>query len=327
MPLQITIVGLDMLGGSLGLALGTLSEDALTSGRPVITGWDANSRSVRDARDRLMIDHPAASLEEAVRGADVVFLNGTPDEISRLLAEIAPQLKANAIVTDIASTKAAVLAAAQSALPTTAHFVGGNPIVAHAGSLRDARADLFRGVIYCLVASPAARPEALDAVAALVEAIGAKPYYIDAAEHDGYVAAVQHLPVVLATALMESVSRSSSWRELQPIAGEPFRGATDASAADAATSSALVQSNSGAIAARIDDVIAILSEIRDNLHNREQLEAIFGHARAAHEQWQSAQPNMRPGENAFLGGTEPIPTRGLGSFLFGQRKRGDRDSK
>jgi prephenate dehydrogenase len=328
MALNITVVGLDQLGGALGLALGTLSEDALTSGRPTITGWDPNQRSVREARDRLMIDQPAASLADAVRGADVVFVNGTPAEIGSRLAEIGPLLKAGAIVSDLASTKADVLAAAQRALPTTVSFVGGNPMLPRISGLRDAKADLLRGTIYCLVPGPTARPEAIETVAALVEAIGAKPYYIDAAEHDGYVAAVQHLPVVVAAALMESVSSSGSWRELQPIAGEAFGTATAAANADPAASAALCQSNSAAIAGRIDDLIRILSEIRAQLDQPEQLEALFGHARTAHEQWQAARPNMRPGETAYLGmHDDPIPTRGLGSFLFGQRKRGDRGPK
>lgn len=328
MPLNITIIGLDVLGGSLGLALGTLDAAVLTTGRPVITGWDAQSRAVRDARDRLMIDRPAGNIVEAVADADVVFVSAAPDQVADIFQQIAPRLKHGAVVTDVGSTKGEVLTAAQRTLPTTVDFIGGNPIVARSGTLRDAAIEFFKGSIYCLVPSSTARPQAIDTVAGLVEAIGGKPYYIDAAEHDAYVAGVQHLPLIISAALLESVSRSGGWREMQPIAGQSFRLATQLAASDPAVSSATCASNSTAIAGRIDHLIRLLSEVRDNLQNREQIEALFAHARDVHQQLQAAQPNMRPGENDYYGvAEEPAVTRGLSGMFFGQRKRPDRGQK
>lgn len=328
MPLNITIIGLDVLGGSLGLALGTLDAAVLPAGRPVITGWDAQSRAVRDARDRLMIDRPAGNLVEAVADADVVFVSATPDQLVDIFQQIAPRLKHGAIVTDVGSTKGAVLSAAQRTLPTTVDFIGGNPIVPRTGTLRDAAIEFFKGSIYCLVPGSTARPQAIDTVAALVEAIGAKPYYIDAAEHDAYVASVQHLPLIMSAALIESVSRSGGWREIQPIAGESFRLTTQMAGTDPSVSSAICASNSTAIAGRIDELIRLLSEVRDNLRNPEQIEALFAHARDVHLELQAAQPNMRPGENDYYGiAQEPPPSRGLSAMFFGQRKRPDRGRK
>ena len=328
MPLNVTIIGLDVLGGSLGLALGTLDPSVLASGRPVITGWDPDSRAVRDARDRLMIDRPAREIMEAVADADVVFVNAPPDQIGSTFQQIAPRLKHGAVVSDMGSTKAEVLAMAQRMLPTTVDFIGGNPIVGRSGTLRDAAIEYFKRSIYCLVPSPAARPQSVDTLAALIEAIGAKPYYIDASEHDAYVASVQHLPLILSATLLESVSRSGGWREMEPLAGEPFRIVTQLAATNPAVSSAICASNSTAIAARIDDLIRLLGEIRDNLRNPDQIETIFTHARDIHTQLQAAQPNMRPGEDAYYGiAEEPPSNRGLSGLFFGQRKRPDRGKK
>lgn len=326
--MNVTIIGLDVIGGSLGLALGTLDETALASGRPTIIGWDRNSRTVRDARDRLQIDRSARDVAEAVRDADVVFVTGTPDEVGAMFRDMAPHLKHGMIVSDVSAVKGPILSLAESHLPTTVDFIGGNPIVSHNGSLRDASIDLFKGAIYCLTPGATARPTAVDTVAALVEAIGAKPYYIDAAEHDAYIANIQHLPLLLSAALMESTTRSGGWREMQALAGEPLRLATQLNTADPTASSAECAINSAALVGRIDEFIQLLTELRDNLHNREQLETIFAHARDAYVQWQSTQPNMRPGEKAFYGDTEdPSVNRGLGALFFGQRKRPNQGKK
>jgi prephenate dehydrogenase len=325
MPLNVSILGLDIVGGSLGLSLGTLDEDVLTSGRPIITGWDSNNRAVRDARDRLFIDRPARDLVEAVRDADVIFVTAELSEIATIFAEIAPHLKHGAIVSDAASAKSEVLALAQRILPTTADFIGGDPMVQRSSSLKNASADLFKGIMYCLVPSANARPIAIDTIAALVEAIGAKPYYIDAAEHDSYIASVRHVPLLLSAALMESVSRGGSWRDIQPIAGESFRFATQLAAGDPVAHTAECVANSQAIALRIDEMVELLTEMRNNLHNAEQLEATFARANEAYNQWLTAQPNLRPGESAYYGDTtQPEPARGINALFFGQRKRSNR---
>jgi flagellar biosynthesis/type III secretory pathway chaperone len=121
---------------------------------------------------------------------------------------------------------------------------------------------------------------------------------------------------------MESVSRGGGWREIQPIAGESFRFATQLVSGDPAALSAECVANSEAIALRIDELMELLSELRNNLHNAEQMEATFAHANEAYNQWLTAQPNLRPGESAYYGQTsEPEPARGINSLFFGQRKR------
>lgn len=321
MPLNITIIGLDAIGASLGLALGTLEQTALRSGRPRITGWDEDRRIVRDARGRLAIDREATNLVDAVREADVVFISVSSNKLGATFDAIAPHVKHGAIVSDLTSTKVQALQQAQLQLPTTAAFISAHPLVNPGGSgLRDASLDLFKNTIFCLLPGAYAQPSAIDLVDELVNAIGAKPYYIDAAEHDAYIAGVSQLPLVVSAALMETISRSGGWREMQPIAGKPLHTTTQLVTADALSSSASCHGNRAAVERWINDLIRTLVELRDNLDNAEQLEAFFSHAQAAHEQWLDAQPNMRPGENDFYQEPEDV-RRGLGAMLFGQRKR------
>ncbi|HEX6289722.1 MAG TPA: prephenate dehydrogenase [Herpetosiphonaceae bacterium] len=327
MALNITIIGLDLLGGSLGLALGTLDQEALPTGRPAITGWDDDKRTLQDARGRLMIDRAARDLADAVRDADIVVVNVPFDDLAATFDGIARHLKYGAIVTDTLGSKAQVLALAEARLPRNVDFIGGHALLSHAEKRPTKPSiDLFKGAIYCLVAGTSAQPNALNTLDLLVTAIGAKPYYIDAVEHDAYIAGVDHLPQIVATALMETLSRSRGWREMQPIAGAAFGAMTELAASDPAASRALCQSNSEAIERWINDLIRTLVELRDTLQHGEQLEAIFAHARDAHAQWMTAQPHMRPGESDFYGQNEPEIDRGLGALFFGRRKpRGDRE--
>ncbi len=320
MPINITIIGLDLLGASLGLALGTLAPDQLPTGRPIITGWDHDKRTLKDARGRLMIDRAASSIAEAVQDADVVFVSGSLVELQDRLRAIAPHLRQGAVVSDVASVKTQVLELAREHLPTTVDFIGGHPLASTSGhDLQDASIDLFNGVIYCLVADTQTRPKALATIQQLVTAIGAKPYYIDAVEHDAYIAGVEHLPIIVSAALMEALSNSGGWREMQPIAGERFRTATKLAAAMPEMSRDICLGNAVAIERWINTLIQTLLHIRDNLQNSDQLEAIFQHAQEAHDQWLAGKPNMRPGEEDLGNPMEQVD-RSLGALLFGRRK-------
>jgi prephenate dehydrogenase len=323
MALNITILGLDTVGRSLGLALGTLDPEKLPAGRPIITGWDQNKRETNDAKGRLMIDRAAADAADAVREADAVFVSTPLNELERTFTAIAPHLKHGALVSDIGSAKSESAAIARRALPTTIDFIGGHPILAGANRTQtEPSIDLFRDAMYCLVTTPHTRPTALNLIESLVMAIGAKPYYIDADEHDVYVAGVEHLPVLVSVALMEALSRSGGWREMQPITGGAFRSATALAGRAPEQSRDVCLANQAALHRWLNDTIRVLVDMRDNLHNGEQLEALFHHAQQAHNQWLAARPNLRPGEDELEVPTEQS-SFGLSALLFGRRKPRD----
>lgn len=321
MALNITIIGLNTIGGALGIALGTLEPDRLATGRPVITGWDQDKRKLSDARGMLWIDRAARDIADAVREADAVFVNVPLNELASTFNAIAPHLKHGAIVSDLGSSKAEAVATAQRTLPQSIDFIGGHPILLGGGARREPSMDIFKGAMYCLVTTPQTRSNAIDLIETLVIAIGAKPYYIDAAEHDVYVAGVEHLPVLVSVALMETLSSSGGWREMQPITGGAFRSATELTDHTPEQSRDMCLANQEVLHRWLNDMIRTLVDMRDNLHNGEQLEAMFQHAHSAHQEWLAAQPNIRPGE-----GDLDIPAEthyGLRSLFFRQRRSRD----
>ncbi len=328
MPLNITILGLGAVGGSLGLALGTLDPQVLDVGRPVITGWDPDKRVLSEARGRLAADKVQADPVAAVREADVVFVTVPYGDMRELLALIAPALKQGAVVTDTLASKAQILQWAAELLPETVEFVGGHPLASFAGaSIRGASRDALRDSIYCLVPSPHTPRTVLDGIEALVTAIGAKPYYMDTAEHDTYVAAAGHLPLAVAIALMETVSRSGGWREIQPIAGEALVRMTDLAGGEPETGSADLASNAVVLQGWLDRMIGTLVDMRASLDDPVALRNLLEHAQEMRESWLRTEPGSRPGEDAFHGSTREVERPNFSGLLFGRRPFRDRGKR
>ena len=165
----------------------------------------------------------ASSLEEAVR--KVILWSWLPGQATLKLLQIAPLLAAGAIVTDVCSTKKAVMDQAQKVLPPTVAFVGGHPM---AGSEKDGvealDANLFENAIY-VITSPEA--EALARIKQLVGDLGAIPAEFPPAKHDELVAAVSHLPHLASAALVSAVAGRKETAELQLLAAGGFGHNTD----------------------------------------------------------------------------------------------------
>lgn len=219
---RLAIIGLGLIGGSLGLALKRAKLDGLE-----IVGFDLEWGVGGRARRRGVIDIEARSLAGVAEGAAVVVVAAPIAQIQRVFEEIAPSLGEGAVVTDTASTKRDVLRWAEELLPDNVSFVGGHPIAGKETSGLDAAdAALFEGRPWAVTPSVHAPQSAVKAVENMITLVGARPVPIDAAEHDSYLAAISHLPLVVATALFSLARNSKAWNDLGLLAGPGFRDAT-----------------------------------------------------------------------------------------------------
>ncbi|HJZ48909.1 MAG TPA: prephenate dehydrogenase/arogenate dehydrogenase family protein, partial [Roseiflexaceae bacterium] len=160
--LNITIIGMGLIGASLGMAIREANEKEALLGPTVITGYDQNRRATGEARGRLAIDREARSLEDALRDAQLVITAVPVQSMHALFSQIAPLLPNGAVVSDVASTKTQVLEWARELLPTTVEFIGGHPMAGKEQSgVAAADPDLFKGAIYCLTPSPRTRQSAI----------------------------------------------------------------------------------------------------------------------------------------------------------------------
>jgi prephenate dehydrogenase len=161
-----------------------------------------------------------------------------------------PRRRQRPVVTDVASTKGAIIAAAAE---RSLRFVGGHPMAGRETSgYQAAAADLFTGRPWVVVPTDPDDVAAIVAVETLAVAAGARPVRMDAGEHDNAVAAISHLPLVVAAALVESVAGSDEeWAAARELAASGWRDTTRLARSDVAMGAGIAATNAPAIAARL----------------------------------------------------------------------------
>lgn len=286
---RITIVGLGLIGGSIGLALRQTGNDY------EVVGHDREHAVAGQARKLGAVSKTEWNLISACEEADLIVIATPVMAIKETLTAIAAYLKPGCLVTDTASIKGPVVAWAEEILPDTVHFVGGDPIISQEASIggspptgiEGARADLFQGGLYCLTPSPETAPQAVQLATDLAHLLGARPFFLDPAEHDGLVAGVDHLPFALSAALLGTAAQSPAWREMRKLAGDAFESATRFSSSDAATYLDACLTNGENIVRWIDACLARLEELRAVIaaQEAEKLEKTFEEAMSVRDRW------------------------------------------
>lgn len=221
MTRRIAIIGLGLIGGSLGLAIRRANIPDLE-----VAGTARSRDTVRRAKRGGAIDVECDSPAEAARGAHLVIVASPILTIPNIFAEIAPVLEQGAVVTDVASTKARVARWARE-LPANVHFVGGHPMAGKETSGFDAaEAELFEDKPWVICPSVSADEASVQTVVGLAQMVGARVVYMDPEEHDSYVAAISHLPLVVSSALFSMAFASAAWPEIAGLASSGFRDTT-----------------------------------------------------------------------------------------------------
>ena len=196
-PRRLSILGVGLLGGSLGLAVRERLRDC------AVVGYSHRPSTLERARALGILTESHQSARAAVRGADMVVLCTPVGTLAPLLAEIAGDLEKGAIVTDVGSTKRTVVESAERLLPPGSYFVGSHPM---AGSekrgLEFASPNLFAGAVCITTPTPLTDSIALDHVESFWKMLGMTVTRISPARHDQMLADVSHLPHALAAALV-----------------------------------------------------------------------------------------------------------------------------
>ena len=334
---NVAIVGLGLIGGSIGLGLSAWSkENGQRSGDALrITGFDTDIEQQQFAKKKHAVDRTEWDLTRAVRDADIVVLCVPALQIQQTMLDIRDHLKPGAIVTDTVSTKEQVLTWANELLPRTVNFVGGHPMAGKSQSIEGAEAGLFTGATWCVCPSVHASEEAIKNVLGMINALGAEPYFVDPKEHDAHVAGVSHLPFVMSAALMRATSKDTSWRDMRSLSASGFRDTTRLAAGSPDMHRDIVLTNRDSVdrwvAGMIDELAAFRRDLASD-NAPERLQAYFTGARDARAEW--ATQMDREGElvqdtDSELGNVSMSGQ--MGRMLFGSlmtRRRGmDRDSR
>jgi prephenate dehydrogenase len=206
-PKRISILGVGLLGGSIGLA----AKSSINGCK--IIGYGHRPATLSAAMSKGAIDEAFNSPAQAVQNCDLVILCTPVGMFGELLAQIAQTLSPEAIVTDVGSTKRSVVEFAERHLANPARFVGSHPI---AGSekrgVEFARADLFKSALCITTPTPQTDPTCLEAVESFWRLLGMRLSRLTPQEHDRLLAEVSHLPHALAAALVAMPRRSRASR-------------------------------------------------------------------------------------------------------------------
>ncbi len=303
---RLAIIGLGLIGGSLGLALKRAQIEGLE-----VAGHDAEWGVAGRARKLGAIDREERHAAAAAEGAALIIIATPILQVRKVLEEIAPALSEGAVVTDTASTKRDVMRWANQLLPAEASFVGGHPIAGkEQPGLDGADASLFEGRPWAVIPSVHASEQAISTVENLVGLAGARPVLIDAAEHDSYLAAVSHLPLVVAAALFSLTSGTHAWPELAALAGPGFRDITRLASSSPDLSHDICLTNRENLLHWLDRFVEELRRYRHLIEDSGAQEALF-----------KAFAKVQATRDAFLEAppAKPAPTREAESISAGER--------
>jgi prephenate dehydrogenase len=261
--MRIAVLGVGLIGGSIGLAARQRIEGA------TVRGFDPDPGALAGARERGAVDESSETLEGALEGAEVCFLCAPVAALPELTVA-ALGVGGDAVVTDVGSTKRAVLQGlASSGLPEDqlARFVGGHPVAgAEAAGVEHARADLFDGATWYLTPSERTSGMLYERLYRTITALGARPEAIAPDLHDRVMATVSHVPHVLANVLANQAARSlGDDAPRLPATGPSFRDATRVAGANPALWRDILLANRDAVGTELEAFARELDRVREDL--------------------------------------------------------------
>lgn len=228
MTIHVSIIGLGLIGGSLGLAL---KRDRNVH----VTGFDNSYGTMQEAYRRGIIDTIAASLHKAGEEADIIIFATPVNTTVRLLKELPNwKLKENVIISDTGSTKAPIMEAAAHLRRKGITFIGGHPMAgSHKSGVSAAKEHLFENAYYILSPAPQVNKEQIQRMQNLLLPTKGKIVVLNAEEHDRMTAIVSHFPHLIASSLVGLLSEQEVQNPfVKELAAGGFRDLTRIASAD-----------------------------------------------------------------------------------------------
>ncbi len=259
---RIAIVGFGLIGGSIAHALRRPEATRTVPESIHLAAWSPRAEGPRSALAAGIVDAVPADLAATVEGADLIVIAAPPIASIDLLRELAGPLRrhltAATVLTDVASTKRAIVEAADR---LDVRFVGGHPMAGRETSGYDASvADLFvdRPWVVC----PGVSSHAADVglVERLARWCGARPMRLDPAIHDAAAAAVSHVPLIVASALVEALAEGPAWPVASVLAASGWRDMTRLARSDPMMAGGIALTNAAEIAAGLRRVRKVIDE-------------------------------------------------------------------
>ena len=219
---KVTLIGVGLLGGSLGLAM---RKRRLAD---CVTGFVRRAASVRECKKMGVVDLATRELRESVEGAELIVLCTPIAQMRTLVKQMLPMLKPGAIITDVGSVKGSVVRDLESMVAKAgAHFIGSHPMAgAEKMGVSAARSDLFVKAVCVVTPTGKSSGKAVRRIAGLWKSVGAHVIQMGPERHDELVSRASHLPHMVAATLANLVL-DPGWAQQQPaLCANGFRDTT-----------------------------------------------------------------------------------------------------
>jgi prephenate dehydrogenase len=256
----VAIVGVGLIGGSIGLAL---RERKLAQR---IVGVGRRQANLDVARQVGAIDHGVTSLATGVTEAQLIIVSTPVDTIAEKVIQAAAACPAASLITDAGSTKEAIVSAVDAGLAgrrSGPRFVGSHPLAGdHRTGAAHARSDLFDGRTVVVTPTQLTRPAAETEVCGFWQSLGAEVRTMTPAEHDAALATTSHLPHLVAAALAAATPH-----ELLPLAASGWRDTTRVAGGDPQLWQPIFAANRQHVLDSLDRLNQVLASIRENLEH------------------------------------------------------------
>src|SRR5919109_4757925 len=252
--MRVAVLGVGLIGGSIGLAARRRLDAE-------VTGFDPDPAHAERGLELGALDRAVDSVADAARGAEIVFCAAPVGALPGLTREALEASDADAVVTDVGSTKRE-LVAGLGEVEAAERFIGGHPLAgAESARVANARPDLLEGARWYLTPAERSSGVLYDRLQRSISHLGARPQAIDAETHDRLMATVSHLPHVIANVLVQQAAAASAEESARlPEVGPSFRDTTRVAGANPSVWGDIFATNRDAVAREIEAASQRLSE-------------------------------------------------------------------
>lgn len=283
---KITLIGVGLLGGSLGLAA---RQRRLAN---CVEGYVRRAASVAECEKLGVVDRATDDLAAAVSGADLVILCTPLAQMRSLTEQFLPSLKKGAIVTDVGSVKASVVAELEPLIASVgAHFVGSHPIAGlEKNGATHSRADLFEHAVCVITPTAKSSAEAVRRVEAFWKSLGSLPLLLAPEAHDDLVARSSHLPHIVAAELANYILSPVHPKEQAQLCAGGFRDSTRIASGSPEMWRDIALANRANLARVLGVFIEDLQEFQHALENSDAkaVEEFFVKAKQRRDGWRAS---------------------------------------
>lgn len=317
----VAIVGLDRIGGSIGMAIRARDLGLM------VVGHDADRSVGKTALELGAVDETNRNLVSAAAAADILVLNLPITELEGTLRAIGPDVQEHTLVMDLADLKNPGMRWSEQYLEQ-GHYVGATPVVA-ADALADgrmgieaARKDLFAGSLFCIMAAPSLEPAAIETAKNFGSILGASPYFLGPEEFDSLMQGVSTMPGLVGVATFLAVTQTSAWRDMLRFAGLPFSLAT--SPLEKSDLAYLAHHDREASLRWLDAVLAELQTVRRWVAegDEERLSLILDDLAIKREKWLAARRDISQADKGDMPDLGDFSfARQLFGFGFGRKEK------